>query len=434
MRIVQLTPGAGDSFYCENCLRDHASVREMRRQGCDVMMVPLYLPTIADGDGQAGPIFFGGVNVYLQQKTRLFRHTPRWLDKLFDARWLLRWAGRKAGMTRSRDLAETTLSVLRGAHGNQVKELNRLLDFLESQHRPDVVHLSNALLTGLADGIRDRLGCRVTCGLEDEEAFVDALEEPWRSQCWDLLRDACARIDGFISSSGAYAGRMAERLGVEPQRVAHVPDGVDLADYAFAARPAPDADSGEPAIGFLSQMTYGKGLDLLAEAFIALRARGRDRLRLIVCGGRTHGDGAYVEAVRQKLAEAGAAEHVEFMDAFDMPAKERFFRSVQVVSVPTRAPEAGALYALESMAAGVPLVLPDHGVNFELARAAGGIVLARPRSVEALVEAIGALLDDPPRRRELGQAGRRGVEDGLSLPAHGRSMIAAFTRFCGKDA
>jgi hypothetical protein len=42
MRIVQICPGSGDAFYCENCLRDAALVRALRTLGHDVVMVPLY--------------------------------------------------------------------------------------------------------------------------------------------------------------------------------------------------------------------------------------------------------------------------------------------------------------------------------------------------------------------------------------------------------
>ena len=86
MRIVQITPGSGDSFYCENCLRDAALVTAMRKLGHDVLMVPLYLPLQVDKSEPISnaPIFFGGVNVYLQQKSALFRKTPRWIDRLFD--------------------------------------------------------------------------------------------------------------------------------------------------------------------------------------------------------------------------------------------------------------------------------------------------------------------------------------------------------------
>src|SRR5262249_59891166 len=98
MRVIQITPGTG-SFYCGTCLRDNALVVELRRLGHDALMVPLYLPVVVDEAPAAAdtPVFYGGVNVYLQQKSALFRNSPRWLDRLFDAPSLLRLAARRAG-------------------------------------------------------------------------------------------------------------------------------------------------------------------------------------------------------------------------------------------------------------------------------------------------------------------------------------------------
>src|SRR4051812_12158337 len=140
MRFIQLTSGTG-SFYCGTCLRDNALVSELGRQGHDALMVPLYLPPALDeapAPGEA-PLFYGGINVYLQHKSALFRGTPRWLDRLLDAPGLLRAAGSRAGMTAPSDLADLTLSMLRGEDGNQVKELDRLVDWLRETGHPDVV-------------------------------------------------------------------------------------------------------------------------------------------------------------------------------------------------------------------------------------------------------------------------------------------------------
>jgi hypothetical protein len=88
MRIVQLIPGTANTFYCQNCLRDAGVVQVMRRTGHDVTMVPLYLPLTGTGQDlvRDTPLFFGGINVYLQQKWGLFRRTPRLIDRLFDGR------------------------------------------------------------------------------------------------------------------------------------------------------------------------------------------------------------------------------------------------------------------------------------------------------------------------------------------------------------
>ncbi|MDQ1257733.1 MAG: hypothetical protein QG656_2339, partial [Candidatus Hydrogenedentes bacterium] len=75
MKIFHLTPGSGGTFYCQNCYRDAALLRALRRRGHDVMMLPMYLPIFSDTDGASthSPIFFGGINVYLQQRFRLFQ-------------------------------------------------------------------------------------------------------------------------------------------------------------------------------------------------------------------------------------------------------------------------------------------------------------------------------------------------------------------------
>ena len=135
MRIVHLTPGAGDHFYCENCLRDSALLSALQRLGHEVLMVPLYLPAYGDKpiEVNKAPIFFGGINVWLQQHVKLFRHTPRWMDRLLDSPRLLKAASRQIGLTSARELGETTSSMLLGPQGRQAKELDRLIEWLTQQ-------------------------------------------------------------------------------------------------------------------------------------------------------------------------------------------------------------------------------------------------------------------------------------------------------------
>src|SRR6266851_579612 len=133
MRIVLITAGTG-SFHCGTCMRDNALVTELRRMGHDAVMVPLYLPTILD-EAPASPEvprFYGGINVYLQQKSGLFRKTPRVLDKLLDSPGILKAAAARAGMTSARELGDITISMLKGEEGLQVKELDRLVDWLKN--------------------------------------------------------------------------------------------------------------------------------------------------------------------------------------------------------------------------------------------------------------------------------------------------------------
>ncbi len=169
-------------MYCGGCLRDNALVAALRRLGHQATMVPLYLPlTLDEADQSAGtPVFFGGLNVYLEQKSALFRGAPGWLRDLLSSPGLLKWAAGKAAKTRAADLGELTLSMLRGEAGNQARELEDLIAWLRTQPPPDVICLSNALLIGMARRLKTDLRVPVACALQGEDFFLDGLPEPHR--------------------------------------------------------------------------------------------------------------------------------------------------------------------------------------------------------------------------------------------------------------
>ena len=49
MKIIQIVPGFGGTFYCGNCLRDSALVQSLRNEGHDALTVPMYLPLTLNG-------------------------------------------------------------------------------------------------------------------------------------------------------------------------------------------------------------------------------------------------------------------------------------------------------------------------------------------------------------------------------------------------
>jgi len=132
MKITYIVPGTGGQFYCENCNRDVALIDALRKLGHNVALVPMYLPVkIGNTEIESdAPIFYGAVNIYLEQTVPIFRHFPGWFSQLLDSPSLLKWASNMSGTTRARRLGEMTLSMLRGEEGNQFKELDRLITWL----------------------------------------------------------------------------------------------------------------------------------------------------------------------------------------------------------------------------------------------------------------------------------------------------------------
>lgn len=412
MKIAHLTAGTGN-FHCGNCHRDNALVRALREHGHDAFLVPLYLPLVLDEPAASpeAPLFAGGVNMFLQQKLPVFRRTPRWIDRAFDATGLLRFVSQFAGMTRARDLGEMTVETLRGTDSHQAKEWHRLVEWL-APLKPDVVALSNGLLAGLAPGIKRSLGCRVVCSLQGEDSFLDSLPDPYREQAWTGLAATAAHVDRFVGVSEYYAQLMARRLALAPEKMAVVRNGVALDGLS----PAPEPPA-VPTIGFFARQCHGKGLHLLIEAFILLKQRGNlPGLRLRVGGAKTSVDDDYVTAQEARLIAAGVRGDAEFIPNIPAEEKTAFLQSLSVLSVPAIYGESFGLFVIEALACGVPVVEPDHAAFPELIHATGGGVLCAPDDPGSLAAALEQLLLTPGLAQELGRRGRTTVESHFSAP------------------
>jgi len=425
VRIVHLTAGTG-SYYCGLCLRDHALAQALRRQGHQVTLVPLYLPPVLEGGGEGDdgwcPIFFGGINVYLQQKSSIFRHTPRWIDRLLNARWLLSWSTRLSDMTRPDELGELTVSMLRGMAGLQRKELAKLTAFLQGQGPFDIISIATGLIIGVAPELARVLAAPVICTLQGEDTFLDSLPQPWRDQSWALIGEQARACAGVVGASRYYAAQMARRLSLAESAITVIHNGIDLDGYH-------DAGAGPevPTIGFLARLCALKGLGLLVDAFILLKRRpGCTRVRLRLAGSCTESDQRYVAEQQARLAEAGVAGDVEVLTNLSREEKLAFLRTLTVFSVPATYGEAFGLYVIEALASGVPVVQPRLGAFPELVEKTGGGLLCEPQDPASLADGLATLLADPPRARALGAQGRRAVVEHFSAAA----MAGQFAGLC----
>jgi len=404
MKILVITPGSGDHYYCENCLRDHANVKALIGLGNDVIQVPLYLPPkmIETGKSSKSPLFFGGVNVYLQQKFSLFRKTPRWIDRIFDSKRILEFARKKASTTRSSDIGPTMLSMLKGEDGRQAKEIKRLKDWILKEGRPDWIILNNILLIGLARCLRSELDCKVACMLQDEDTYLDSLEPPFKESAWNLVREKSKEPDLLVAVSHYYKGVMKKRLKLSDQDIRVIYPGIDL--KGFEPADPPDA----PTIGFLSRMCEEKGLDLLVEAFIKIKQNYKNA-KLKITGGNNTDDEPFINAIKHRMKEAAVLEDAEFQSSFERSERQKFLSSLSVLSVPERHGEAWGLYTLEAMAAGIPVVQAANGVANELLEKTKGGVLFQQNDADALVVKLSELLSEPEKARAMGAKGRENV-------------------------
>lgn len=426
MRIAFITAGAA-GMYCGSCMRDNTLVTALRELGHDALLIPTYMPiTVDEPDASQKQVFFGGVNVYLEQKFWLFRHTPRFLDKLFNFRWFLKWVSRFAVNTKYSELGDLTISMLQGANGKQSKEVEKLVAFLKDE-KPDAVILTNALLSGVVPEIQRQLGVPIFVTLQGDDIFLDELSANERAKCAELIRYNGRAVTAYISTSAYYADHMADYLGLARDTIRVIEPGLNLKGHGGPA----DARGARPlTIGFFARLAPEKGFHHLVEAYIKLRQTpGAPVAKLKVSGWLGEKNRAYYDQQVKRLEAAGLLSDFEHIESPGHADKVRFMRGIDVLCVPSVYREPKGLFVLEAWANGVPVVLPACGAFTELVETTGGGLLVAPDSTDALAEGLARVLSDEAFRANAGAAGEAAVRARYTAEVMARDTAALLSEF-----
>ncbi len=408
--IAYLTAG-GAGMYCGSCMRDNTLAAALIRLGCDVCLIPTYTPIRTDEENVSiDRVFFGGINVYLQQYVPLARYLPRVIDRWLDRPGLIDWFASRGIQTSGSQLGDLAVSMLKGMDGRQRKEFLRLVDWLADELRPALVNLSNILIAGCVPLLRQRHNVPLLVTLQGDDLFLDELPGKYRQQAMSLVRELARQVDGFIVFSNYYAVFMSSYLDVPRERFHLVPMGLAAFDVP-GELPLDRPFAQPPVIGYLARQCPAKGLHLLVDAWLALRRRpGFENVQLKVAGWLSESDRAYVQQLKQKIAAAGAGSDFESAGVLDRRQKFEFLAGLDAFSVPTTYHEPKGIFVLEALAAGVPVVVPAHGALPELISGAGGGRLFPAGDVGALAEQLALLLTDRVAARRLGALGRGQVK------------------------
>jgi glycosyltransferase involved in cell wall biosynthesis len=440
MRIAYITAGAA-GMYCGSCLHDNTLAAALLDLGEDVILIPTYTPLRTDEpDVSIDRVFFGGINVYLQEKLPPFRHTPWWMDRLLDNPALLNSLSGRAGSVDPTKLGDLTVSMLRGESGNQRKEVEKLVHWLLTDIKPDIIHLSNSMQLGMVRMIRERGGPPVVCQLSGEDLFLEKLPPPHYDRARELLRERAAEVEAFVAINVYYAEFMANYLAIDRARVHVIPHGLKLAGHRQPAittsgslplaGKARERETSGPhtdrprIIGYLARICEDKGFHLLVEACEQLAARiDLPPFELRAAGYLGEGDRPYLEKLQSRASAGPLAGRFKYIGELDRAEKIAFLQSLDIFSTPTIYRESKGLPALEAMANAVPVVLPDHGSFPEMIADTGGGLLHRPLDPTDLAEKIADLLRDPTRATQLGLNGQRVIHDRYHAAAMARQTV-----------
>jgi glycosyltransferase involved in cell wall biosynthesis len=414
MNIVYLITGSGGSFYCGNCYRDMIYLRAIRKvPGITASAIPLYLPpdesTVETGLDKK--VFFGAISMYLREKVPFLRNMPVFLDKVLDSAPMLKMASRRAGSTRTEGLEDMTLNMIKGENAFPEKELQRLVSYLTRDGKPDIIHLSNALIIGLARRIKKKLDVKIVCSLLNEDDWIDEMAEPYQSKAWKLISKEAINVDAFLTPSNYYKEFFISKTGISGDNFNVIPLGIDPVALANIEK-----RDNWPAIGYFCRISSQNGFDKLVDAFIELKlGNNLPGLTLHVSGGYTGDDKPFIAEQIRKIKTNRLKSFVRIYPEFQGNSKQEFFSNIDIMSVPVRKHDGYGLYILEANAAGVPVVQPATGAFPEIIERTKGGITYSPDNVTELSTNLLKLFRDNDLRLRLGKIGKEKVLTELSL-------------------
>jgi glycosyltransferase involved in cell wall biosynthesis len=266
-------------------------------------------------------------------------------------------------------------------HDNQtlgyglLRLLSAKLPLVTTIHHPITIDRRTELAA--ADGWRTRLGLRRWYGFLTMQGRV------------------ARRLATILTVSQSSARDIVAEFGVEPRLVEVIPLGVDPEVFRLPTLPRVPGR----LVAMASADTPMKGISTLLEAFAKLSTE-RDLELVLVARPVT---GGVTETLVERLALTGSVRFVNGLSDLELAA---LIASAEIACVPSLY-EGFSLPTVEAMACGTPLVVSRGGAIPEVVGEDGFCAdLVTPGDVGELTNALGALLDDRERRREMGMAGR----------------------------
>jgi len=208
------------------------------------------------------------------------------------------------------------------------------------------------------------------------------------------------------------AKRGLVRLGIPEDRIDVVYNGVDLQKYKQVPARDLKREFGWPEdtflIGFVGQLKANKGvMDFFESAKVVIRQN--DRCRFLVIGKAAWDGKELAQEMSEFIRTHGLGEYITFLGW--QSEIESIYKALDIVVVPSRHEDPAPSVNIEAMASGVPIVATRVGGTPELVDDGTTGFLVEKRNVNKLGERILQLTEDEDRRRKMGEAGKRRVQE-----------------------
>ena len=264
----------------------------------------------------------------------------------------------------------------------------------------DVVHGHDWLVAVAGDHLANRFRCPLAVTIHATEygrhqGWVD--KHP-QSHIHGVERWMANRADRVITCSAYMREHVADIYGLEDDRIAVIPNGIDPSELV----PVADLDAlrrefanpAERLVLLVGRLVYEKGFQLALEALPGLTARLPD-VRFIVAGSGTH-----EQELRAQAHELGLDPYGTFLGWIGDDVLHSLYRIADLCVVPSIYEPFG-LVALEAMASGCPCLVADTGGLREVVPNEDVGLRFRSRDPDSLARMAERILTDADLRERL---------------------------------
>jgi glycosyltransferase involved in cell wall biosynthesis len=232
------------------------------------------------------------------------------------------------------------------------------------------------------------------------------------------------RADVVIATNESYRAIDIERNGVDPQKVFIVRNGPDLSRVRLLEPDQKLKSSGKTILGYVGAMNPQDGVDHLLRALVHLRhSLGRTDFYCVLIG-----DGDSRAQLMRDAADLGIADHVLFTGFIPDDDMVRYLSTADICLDPNPSSPLNDvstwIKVMEYMALRKPVISFDlKETRFSAGPAA---LYVTPNDEGKFAEAIAALMDDPEKRRQMGECGRARVETEFGWHMTSRNLLQAY--------
>jgi len=300
-----------------------------------------------------------------------------------------------------------------------IRRLQRKIESVLQTEPFDIVHAHSPALCGLAASEAAR-SCHVPFVYEIRAFWEDGTVEQNKNKVtalrYRLSRGLETRVvrraDAVVGIARPILADLEGR-GLSPDKLFHVPNGVDVARFSPQPRDASLAAelglSKIPTLGFLGTLFPWEGISWLIRAAEELHNRGVAFKLLIV------GDGADAQNVTDAIEKAAAQGYVSFLGRVSNDQVERYYSIMDVMVYPRLSVRLTELVTplkpLEAMALGKAILGSGVGGIRELVEPDVTGLLFEPGNVDSFCQQATRLLLDEALSRTLGAQARQKITE-----------------------